>query len=84
MLGVGESKSGNSRGSVSVEVQPHFPSNFTFKLEASCLTKLVTRRQKSKFKIDDWPHIVGLQLADPKFYVNHPIDKILGVDVYSI
>ncbi|GFX42353.1 DUF1758 domain-containing protein [Trichonephila clavipes] len=29
----------------------------------------------SKF---DWPHINGLQLADPSFYISRPVDMILG------
>ncbi|GFX80726.1 DUF1758 domain-containing protein [Trichonephila clavipes] len=33
----------------------------------------------SKF---DWPHINGLQLADPLFYISRPVDMILGADVF--
>ncbi|GFU21083.1 integrase catalytic domain-containing protein [Trichonephila clavipes] len=33
----------------------------------------------SKF---DWPHINGLQLADPSFYISRPVDMILGVDIF--
>ncbi|GFX21872.1 DUF1758 domain-containing protein [Trichonephila clavipes] len=33
----------------------------------------------SKF---DWPHINGLQLADPSFYISRPVDMILGADVF--
>ena len=30
-----------------------------------------------------WPHLVGLQLVDPYFYSNDPIDLLLGVDFYQ-
>ncbi|GFT58099.1 DUF1758 domain-containing protein [Trichonephila clavipes] len=33
----------------------------------------------SKF---DWPHVNGLQLADPSFYISRPVDMILGADVF--
>ncbi|GFT94500.1 DUF1758 domain-containing protein [Trichonephila clavipes] len=33
----------------------------------------------SKF---DWPHINGLQLADPSFYISRPVDMILGPDIF--
>ena len=28
----------------------------------------------------DWPHIKGLQLADPNFLIQKPIDVLLGED----
>ncbi|GFX99455.1 DUF1758 domain-containing protein [Trichonephila clavipes] len=33
----------------------------------------------SKF---DWPHINGLQLADPSLYISRPVDMILGANMF--
>ncbi|GFV88522.1 DUF1758 domain-containing protein [Trichonephila clavipes] len=30
----------------------------------------------------DWPHINGLQLADPSFYISRTVDMILGADIF--
>lgn len=33
-------------------------------------------------KVQKWPHIEGLQLADPQFFKSAKIDIVLAADVY--
>ncbi|XP_033228563.1 uncharacterized protein LOC117180265 [Belonocnema kinseyi] len=66
LLGVGESKSGKSRGSVNVVVSPSFDSGFKLQLRALVLPKLISKRPEHQISLEEWPHLTGLQLADPK------------------
>lgn len=35
-------------------------------------------------EIHTWPHLRGLELADPDFLAIDPIEILLGVDVYTV
>ncbi|XP_046389327.1 uncharacterized protein LOC124158184 [Ischnura elegans] len=47
------------------------------------LNKLTSVLPNREVTHNNWPHIQGLQLADPFYYKRLPIDCILGADVYA-
>ncbi|CAH2098139.1 unnamed protein product [Euphydryas editha] len=51
-------------------------------------TALFTPYKKELYVIypneSSWPRLDKIILADPEFYLSHPIDKILSVDVYEL
>ncbi|XP_045534559.1 uncharacterized protein LOC123721125 [Papilio machaon] len=45
--------------------------------------QLTSRIPNTTLQYSDWPHIQGLELADPSFNISRSVDLLLGVDVYS-
>lgn len=47
------------------------------------LPKLTTLMQGKSFVLQDWPHLIGLSLADPKINQTAQIDVVLGANIYG-
>lgn len=81
--GVG-SNSAASKSVVSSTLKPHQSHNqFKLSFSAVVLKDLTEILPSNQVKIDHWPHIFDLDLADPKFNKPGNIDIILGIDVYT-
>lgn len=52
-------------------------------VDAFILPKLTSTFPSIKPSITEWPHITGLQLADPQFMTPGSIDLLLGADIYG-
>nr|XP_042898664.1 uncharacterized protein LOC122269463 [Parasteatoda tepidariorum] len=47
------------------------------------VTKVTSDLPNFKFDSSYWPHLQGLKLADPTFFIASPIDILLGADMYA-
>ncbi|GFU76014.1 DUF1758 domain-containing protein [Trichonephila clavipes] len=64
-----------------VELSPHFSQDI-FAVNALVVKELTCNLPNFIVSKFDWPHINGLQLANPSFYINRPVDMILGADIF--
>lgn len=82
VVGIGGVAAGNS--SHSIELHVHSRINQT---RVTCVNALVIRKLSnlamSVNKTKQWPHIDGLQLADPEFPRQSKIDILIGGDIYG-
>lgn len=56
---------------------------FETNVDAKVMNSLTKRLPSREIHYVDWPHIYGLNLADPNFNQSRHIDLILGADVYA-
>ncbi|XP_018375251.1 PREDICTED: uncharacterized protein LOC108769020 [Trachymyrmex cornetzi] len=82
LIGIGGKKSNKTKGLTSFQLKPHFTSTLEFPVTAHILPKLTAAVPSFSVKGFSWPHLNGLQLADPEYFVPSTIDIILGADVY--
>lgn len=69
---------------VKFKVLSRWESNFELPIQAYVMSKHLTTNIPSNTKyLNEWPHLRGLNLADPKFYVSGTMDLLLGVEEYS-
>ena len=81
IFGVGGVQTGVSRGRIGATV---FSRDGQFALAASplVLSRLSVYCGPSESEARSWPHLDGLNLADPEFYRRDPVELLLGADVY--
>lgn len=83
LLGIGGTHSGHTKGVVSFRLQSiHDPAS-SYAMSAFVLSRLTTKLPSFDANCSSWPHIDGLQLADPDFSRSGPIHLILGADNYG-
>jgi len=83
LLGIGAQASNKTRGMVSFQLSPHFPSDFSCTITAHILTNFTSSIPSVHFNTSSWQHLEGLQLADAQFSRPDTIDFILRADVYG-
>ncbi|GFX47443.1 DUF1758 domain-containing protein [Trichonephila clavipes] len=66
---------------VELQLSSHFSQDI-FAVNALVVEELTCNLPNFIVSKFDWPHINGLQLADPSFYISRPVDMILGADVF--
>lgn len=76
-------KTGKVRSIVNVTVGSLYDSTYRFTFEALVMPKITNVAAISKTKTNDWQHITGLQLADPKYNESGNIDLLIGARTYS-
>lgn len=54
-----------------------------FETTALVLSKISNLLPSCPIKMDKWPHLEGLRLADPQFFQPGPVDVLLGADIFS-
>ncbi|XP_063620692.1 uncharacterized protein LOC134793097 [Cydia splendana] len=57
--------------------------DYTFTTKVYIMNRLTIDLPNESFIKPLWPHLEGLQLADPEFNVSNPIDILLGAGVYA-
>ncbi|XP_018396685.1 PREDICTED: uncharacterized protein LOC108774934, partial [Cyphomyrmex costatus] len=67
----------------SFQIKPFFDSSFKCSVFAHILPKLTSSILSISVKENSWPHLEGLQLADPEYFSSNPIDILLGADYYG-
>lgn len=83
IIGIGGSHSERTRGAVPLTLHSIYSSRF-INVTAYILKKLTTSLPYMATAEYSWPHLHGLQLADPDFLTPSPIDLILGADSYGL
>ncbi len=71
---------------VSCSVPLIFSSLYTqdiFETPTLVLSKISNLLPGCPIKVDKWPHLDGLQLADPQFFRPGQVDILLGADIFS-
>ncbi|GFX97591.1 DUF1758 domain-containing protein [Trichonephila clavipes] len=66
---------------VELQLSPHFSQDI-FAVNALVVKELTCNLPNFIVSKFDWPHINGLQLADPSFYISRPVDMIMGADIF--
>ncbi|XP_011859610.1 PREDICTED: uncharacterized protein LOC105557075 [Vollenhovia emeryi] len=83
IFGIGGTRTGSSRGKVSLSLSSTVNETkltaVAFILPRLSLYQGAVVRDRAA-----WPHVEGLQLADPGFRANDPIELLLGAEVCSI
>ncbi|XP_011686436.1 PREDICTED: uncharacterized protein LOC105449132 [Wasmannia auropunctata] len=82
--GIGGTRSGSCRGKVTLHLTS-LVNGATFNIVAFVLPRLsLYQGARTTRNITLWPHVEGLQLADPHFTANDPIELLLGAEAWSI
>ncbi|XP_067216965.1 uncharacterized protein [Linepithema humile] len=84
ILGIGAQSSSVSNGLVSLKVISQVHKEISFEIDALVLPKLTSYLPPARVEYTQWPHIQGLNLADPNFATPGKIDLILGVNVHAL
>ncbi|XP_055307518.1 uncharacterized protein LOC129571715 [Sitodiplosis mosellana] len=58
-------------------------SKFTTQIDALVMKSLITQLPSRELFYADWPHIRDIELADPKFNIQSPIDLILDAEIHA-
>jgi hypothetical protein len=82
VLGLTSASVGSARGSATLFLSSHFAPSYQFTVNALVLPKLTGNLPVSQVDPSHWPHLQGLELADPHFHAPKPIDILLGSDVF--
>ncbi|XP_046435968.1 uncharacterized protein LOC124187824 [Neodiprion fabricii] len=83
IIGVGAHQSAVTRGIATLQLQSRANTSFSCQVEALVLPRLTSYLPSFRLLVEDWPHLRGLNLADPSFAHPSQIDVILGADIYS-
>ncbi|GFX98933.1 DUF1758 domain-containing protein [Trichonephila clavipes] len=81
ILGLDNKVAAYSTKRVELQLSSHFSQDI-FAVNALVVKELTCNLPNFIVSKFDWPHINGLQLADPSFYISRPVDMILGADVF--
>ncbi|CAK1602112.1 unnamed protein product [Parnassius mnemosyne] len=83
VVGVGSTSVGIKQV-VQLELQSRWDSTFSLEIQAYVMPKQPTTKIPTKTIIsNNWPHIDGLNLADPRYHIPGSIDLLLGVREYA-
>ncbi|UYV83512.1 hypothetical protein LAZ67_23001282 [Cordylochernes scorpioides] len=82
IIGVGNTPVQHSSSTVSVTFCP-LNNSEEFSVEAVVTGVLTSEIPNFRLKDPNWPTLKSLKLADPEFYIQAPIDMILGEDIYT-
>ncbi|KMQ87989.1 hypothetical protein RF55_12602, partial [Lasius niger] len=82
VFGVGGKQTGVAKGRVNLDIWARSDEDSTA-TTALILPRLTGYASAADLPSDAWSHIEGLELADPDFASNDPIDVLLGADVYA-
>ena len=82
VFGIGGKKATQTRGVVQISLRSNYcPA--TVHIQAHILRALTSNLPSVESPQQEWPHINGLQLADPDFLTSRPIDIVIGADTYG-
>lgn len=73
----------SSHGVVSFKIQSCTDKQYEFEATAAVVKSVTDRLPSKTVEFHDWPHLRGIELADPHFYRSVQIDLLLGADIYA-
>ncbi|XP_011859181.1 PREDICTED: uncharacterized protein LOC105556699 [Vollenhovia emeryi] len=83
LLGIGGTYAGRTKGIVSIQLNSiHDPTSHC-SIDAYILPRLTTKLPSEEAAFHSWPHLTGLQLADPDYGKPGLINIIIGSDNYG-
>ncbi|XP_076278390.1 uncharacterized protein LOC143208142 [Lasioglossum baleicum] len=84
LLGVGGAKAKFTRGKTTLIISPHGGSKTRFEVPVYIIPELSQYRPRNLPALTSWPHVQGLQLADPGYHLADPVDILIGADSYNL
>ncbi|KMQ87329.1 hypothetical protein RF55_13415 [Lasius niger] len=82
IFGVGGVQAGFSRGQVAVDLSARTGS-FSLTVSSLVMPHLLAYSSVTETGAISWPHVEGLELADPDFFARDPVELLLGTDAYA-
>ncbi|KMQ84153.1 bel12-ag transposon polyprotein, partial [Lasius niger] len=82
IFGVGGVQAGFSRGRVAVNLSARTGS-FSLTVSSLVMPRLSAYSGVAETGAVSWPHVEGLDLADPDFLARDPVELLLGADAYA-
>ncbi|KMQ84502.1 gag-pol polyprotein precursor, partial [Lasius niger] len=82
IFGVGGVQAGFSRGRVALTISAR-SGQFALAVSSLVLPRLSVYSGRAEGEAGSWPHVQGLELADPEFLSQDPIELLLGAEVYA-
>ncbi|XP_029177615.1 uncharacterized protein LOC114945521 [Nylanderia fulva] len=79
----GEQYSGVAKAQVPLKLEPCQTQGPSLPLNAFVYQKITSYAGSRIKPLDSWPHLCGLNLADPDPFSNYPIHLLLGADIYG-
>ncbi|XP_051162407.1 uncharacterized protein LOC127282276 [Leptopilina boulardi] len=81
LKGIGNSTLGNSNYKVDLWLNSPKDPDFQLPINALVLKSLIQLLPKSRPEHSNWPHLADLDLADPHYYNQDPVDCVIGIDL---
>lgn len=69
------------KSAVKVKIHSRFSATPTFEVVATVVNSVTAKLPSRTLTHRDWPHIQGLELADPEFFRAAPVDLLVGADI---
>jgi len=82
VLGLSSTSLGTTKGMTSVILSPHFDDNVRIPMKLLILPNVTGLLPSYPCDPTVWPHLQGLELADPQFHKPSNVDILLGADVF--
>ncbi|XP_071577709.1 uncharacterized protein [Temnothorax nylanderi] len=82
VFGVSGQKSGIARGRVSMTISSRNKGH-SFTISTLVLPRLTVYTGGIEAGAAAWPHLRGLELADPDYCLSDPVEVLLGADIYA-
>jgi hypothetical protein len=83
VMGVGSTRT-EIKHAVQLQIKSQWDTTFVLPIQAYVMSKQLTTKIPTKHIVKQpWPHIQGLQLADPTYHMSGTIDLLLGVREYA-
>ncbi|XP_029674246.1 uncharacterized protein LOC115242242 [Formica exsecta] len=82
VFGVGGQKSGHAKGRVALSLSPRH-GGAAMSIPALVLPRITVYAGGVDSGARDWPHLQGLELADPEYGASDPVDILLGADIHA-
>lgn len=84
ITGLGGVAAGTARSAVALTMQSHRNGDLNIPLHALVLPALTKFIPSDKVQTRDWPHLMGLELADPTYEESARVDLLIGADIYGL
>ncbi|XP_043464547.1 uncharacterized protein LOC122499986 [Leptopilina heterotoma] len=81
LKGIGNSPLGNSNYKVDLLLNSPKDPDFQLPINALVLKSLIQLLPKGRPKHSNWSHLADLDLADPNYYNQEPVDCVIGIDL---
>jgi len=82
ITGVGGVSLGRTKGITTITINPHFNNNVNLSVDCFILPKITGLMPEEPCDTAQWPHLHGLQLADPDYNQPSKVDILLGAGVF--
>lgn len=83
IAGAGDMQGPRTRGVAVLHLRSQHDPDFSLQVNAFVLTKITADLPNRRIRTDQWNHLRGIQLSDPRFGTPGEIDLLIGADVWG-